>query len=977
MTPERWQQIDQLFEAALELEPGHRTALLEQKCGGDEELRREVESLLAAHKQSASFIEEPPSAAAAELLGNDPSESLVGQQIGRYKVLELLGAGGMGEVYLAEDTRLGRKVALKLLPARFAQEKDRLRRFEREARAASSLNHPNILTIFEIEQVDGRSFIVTEFIDGMTLREQMKRTRMEMNEKVDIAIQAASALSAAHEAGIVHRDVKPENIMLRRDGYVKVLDFGIAKLIEGPITEVDVGREETRGAVKTDTGVVIGTATYMSPEQARGLAVDARTDIWSLGVVLYELVAGDPPFTGETAMDVRLAIVNQEPERLEKRVPGLPQELVRIVEKALVKERVKRYQSARDMLIELKRLRQRLDAAPGRPLSPQSLRTTIAHHKLAAILASVFLVLAAAIVVFRPHRLIGGNQSKGDRAATSPSVKVTRLTSTGHPWAGIISPNGQYVTYHTEDLTGQRGLMLHQVATGSTVQIVPPAQAGYWPISFSRDGNYIYYYRSESDRPWELYQVPVLGGTPRKLIDDAPWNIVVSPDGKSIAYTRNHPGGQAELFVANAFDRSGERRLLTVRSSIWLPRHLAWSPDGQTIACVVPSFVGWDWEEAQLVAVRVGDGVETPITSHQWGMVNGIAWLADGSGLILAGRSSEATPNPRQLWHVSYPGGEIRRITNDWSDYINVSLTADSTALVTDRANSSIQVWTATKQDMGHPKQLTYPSSLPEVYWGFAWTPDDKIVYVSSASGNQDIWMMDADAGNPIQLTAEAGRNFDPVVTPDGRSIVFSSTRAGAINIWRMSIDGGNPTRLTHGDLDSLPSCTPDGRWVIYQAGPREDLDGLRLWKVSIDGGESVQLTDAYSTWPSVSPDGKWIACWYRQGGSMKAAVLPLEGGEPVKTFAIGPGVEVLAELRWTPDGRAVTYINNGGGVLNPWSQGVGNIWSQPLDGGLPKQVTDFRENVISRFEWSRDGTRLVCSRGSFANDIVLIRDFR
>jgi Tol biopolymer transport system component len=278
---------------------------------------------------------------------------------------------------------------------------------------------------------------------------------------------------------------------------------------------------------------------------------------------------------------------------------------------------------------------------------------------------------------------------------------------------------------------------------------------------------------------------------------------------------------------------------------------------------------------------------------------------------------------------------------------------------------------------MGHPKQLTYPSSLPEVYWGFAWTPDNKIVYVSSASGNQDIWMMDADASNPRQLTADAGRNFDPVVTPDGRSIVFASTRAGGISIWKMNIDGTNSTRLTYGDLDSLPTCSPDSRWVVYQAGPREDLDRLRLWKVSINGGEPVQLTDAYSTWPSVSPNGKWIACWYRQGSSMKAAVLPFNGGEPVKTFAIGPSVEILAELRWTPDGRAVTYIDNGGGVLNPWSQGVGNIWSQPLDGGSPKELTDFRENVISRFEWSRDGTRLVCARGNFANDIVLIRDFR
>jgi len=361
MKPERWKQIDQLLEAALDRPPGERAAFLNQACAGDEALRRGVESLLSSDGQASSFIEAPAFEVAAEFLAEDQTQTLVGQQIGRYRVLSLLGTGGMGEVYLAQDSRLGRKVALKLLPASFTNDQERVRRFEQEARAASSLNHPNICVIHEVgETDDGRHYITMEYIDGVTLRQRMTNLQMRLAEALDIAIQVASGLSAAHQAGIVHRDVKPENIMLRTDSYIKVLDFGLAKLTERRQISADT-ESPAIATVKTDAGVVMGTASYMAPEQARGLEVDARTDIWSLGAALYEMVAGRAPFEGATTSDVIVSILEREPLPLEHHRSGVPTELQKIVSKALSKNREDRYQTVEELVIDLKSLKRELE----------------------------------------------------------------------------------------------------------------------------------------------------------------------------------------------------------------------------------------------------------------------------------------------------------------------------------------------------------------------------------------------------------------------------------------------------------------------------------------------------------------------------------------------------------------------------------------------------------------------------------------
>jgi hypothetical protein len=368
MRPERWRQIEGLYQAALERDITERAAFLDGACVGDEELRREVESLLAAEaqaKESEDFLNQPALQVTAKAIAEDQAQSLAGRKLGRYQVLSLLGAGGMGEVYLAQDLRLGRKLALKFLPREFTRDRERVQRFKREARAASALNHPNIITIFEIDQINGVQFIAAEFIDGQTLRQRLTDGAMKLSEAMDIAVQVAGALAEAHAAGIAHRDIKPENIMLRRDGYVKVLDFGLAKLIE----PLSIGKPSSNiedpspGDFHTDPGMMMGTPRYMSPEQLRGMEVDARADIFSLGVVLYEMVAGRAPFDGATAVEVVAAILNREPLPLERYVREAPVELTPIVHKALAKDREQRYQAAKDLLIELKNLKLELELA--------------------------------------------------------------------------------------------------------------------------------------------------------------------------------------------------------------------------------------------------------------------------------------------------------------------------------------------------------------------------------------------------------------------------------------------------------------------------------------------------------------------------------------------------------------------------------------------------------------------------------------
>jgi Tol biopolymer transport system component len=895
----------------------------------------------------------------------------------------------MGEVYLAEDTRLRRKVALKLLPAEFTRDAGRVRRFEQEARAASALNHPNIITIFEIGAENGAHFIATEFIDGQTLRQRLKE-KLTINAALDIAVQVAAALAAAHEAGITHRDIKPENVMLRRDGIVKVLDFGLAKLTEQRPDAVN-SEAPTIAKVNTDPGTVMGTASYMSPEQARGLEVDARSDIFSFGVVLYETLTGRAPFAGVNAVDVMGAILNREPAPLNALAPEAPAELQRIVTKALRKDRDERYQFSKELLLDLKSLKQELEIEArlkGRSASEapqtaglraektagiQAARTTssaeyligeIKRHKTGVVIGLALLLVCVGLLAYGLYRLAAPKQT----SAPFQNVKLTRLTSVGNVFGSVsISPDGKFITYVQRE-AGQWSLWTKAVATGAVVQIVPPTEAALANATFSPDSNYVYYL-SNFERQTSLYQIPVIGGTPKKTLTGISSVITFSPDGKRFAFARNGADQSASELVVVNVDGSNER-ILATRKLGEAFRSLSWSPDGKIIAAAASSFP----RQASIFEVTVNTGEVKPLLQQTWGGISHVAWLKDGSGLVMTAFTEKLGPNFLQIWHVSYPAGEVRRITNDLASYLSLSLTADNSALVTQQGESVCTVWVTPLGAGGRAQQLTFRRNTGDGLYGVRWTPDGRIIYTSGAGGKPDLWIMNADGSQARQLTDDPAYDFGPAVSPDGRYIVFTSFRSGDVNLWRTEIDGSNPKQLSEGGSFFPLDLSPDGRWVVFE----RLVDGFqKIYKVSIDGGSPTPLTDGYSRAPAISPDGKLIACISYvplSTQSNKLLILPFEGGAPVKTLE-GEPLNSFAGIpppRWSPDGRSLIYVDT--------RQGSANLWRLPLDGGPPQSVTNFKDarpERITRFDLSRDGKQLVIARGNSTSDVVLISEVK
>jgi Tol biopolymer transport system component len=542
-------------------------------------------------------------------------------------------------------------------------------------------------------------------------------------------------------------------------------------------------------------------------------------------------------------------------------------------------------------------------------------------------------------------------------------MKVTRLTTSGKASAAAISPDGKYVV-HVMGGPGQQGLWLRHIATGSDKEIVPPNENDFTWVTFSRDGGYIFFTRVEAG-VYPLFQVPVLGGTPKKIIsEDVDTPVTFSPDGKRFAFMRGSVQyGEVSLVVANA-DGTGEQKLVAPKLSDFNAAtwpNPSWSPDGEAIAYAhLTADAGPRYSNVFTVSVK--DGAEKQITSQKWSTIRALAWLADGSGLVITASDEESGPS-QQLWHVSYPGGEARRITNDTNNYRGVNLTADSKALVTVQSERISNVWVAPNGEAGRATQLT--SNRSDGTAGLAWTPDGKIVY-SSYAGGPAIWIMNADGTGQKRLTDDTP-GYSASVSPDGRYIVFSSFRAGVSNFWRIDIDGGHPKQLTAGSNDVTPSFSPDGQWVFYTAVESEKQ---MLWKVPVDGGDPVQLTNYYTAGPFVSPDGKLIACGYvneaEKPARWRVAIISSDGGPPIKTFDLKYG---QLRVQWAPDGRALFYNNT--------RDGVTNIWSQPVDGGPPKQVTDFKSDEIFRFSWSRDGKQLALARGDVISDVVMITDLK
>jgi serine/threonine protein kinase len=939
-----------------------------------------------------------------------------GTKLGRYEIRSKLGEGGMGEVYLARDTQLDRDIALKTLTPEVARDQQRLHRFLQEARAASALSHPNVAHIYEIGEVDSAHFIAMEFVEGESLDRKIGGRPLAISELLEIGIQIADALDEAHAKGITHRDIKSANVMITPRGRVKVLDFGLAKLA-GPSSDTHTSDSEMATRVKTSPGVVMGTVNYMSPEQALGREVDHRSDIFSFGVVLYEMATGQLPFTGNTVTETIDRITHSQPQAIARLNYEVPAELEIIVKKALRKNREERYQTIHDLLIDLKDLKREAEVASSleRSVPPPELTgketvnysaaqlsnvlqqtdispamstaevsaapsassaeyivSEIKRHKQAFAGIVVAVVLAALILGgFMAYRL-----SRSKSVAAPNGVRFVRLTSGGKIGNEIIqggvsiSPDGKYVVFETSDTQGRVSTYIRQISTNSLVRIFGPAEsAGGSGTAFSPDGEFVYFQLNDKANPdGALYKVPVLGGSSQKILSGIWSSVSFSPDGQRITYVRLFPAtGESWLVVANA-DGSGTPQTISKRT---LPEYYSkdgpsWSPDGEKIvvgANRLPEVLN-----ATLVEVPARGGSEHPITQPQWSEIRRVVWMKDGKGLVLTADSSFLSFGT-QVWQLSYPGGQARRVTNDLNGYgsMSLSITADDQTIATVQDDSTSYIWLVTPgQDPGH--QIS--SGKHEGFLSLDTTADGRIVYLDDTGNAMEVWSMKSDGSDKRQLTSDATLKVCAAVTRDGRYVLFTTNRSGAFNIWRMDIDGSNQKQLTTNETFAYAATgSKDGSSVVYQTL----RDGKWVVaKVSIEGGETSQLTERQCVYPAISPDGKSIACFSPDETASfkwKVAILPYEGGKPTRLIDAPDTLYLDSGMKWTPDGRAIAYVDAG--------NGTSNIYSQPIDGGPASALTKFKSDYIAAFNWTRDGKQLVLGHGPSIEDVVLIKDFR
>jgi len=885
---------------------------------------------------------------------------MIGTTLGHYRILELLGKGGMGEVYLADDTRLQRRVALKILARELASDPDRRERFEREARAVAALNHPNIVTIHSVEEVNGVPFLTLELIDGRTLADLIPDGGLELDRVLTLAIPLADAVGAAHQRGITHRDLKPANVMITADGRVKVLDFGLAKVKEDARLAAEAGMPT--GALTGD-GRIVGTVAYMSPEQAEGRTIDQRSDVFSLGVILYEMATGMRPFTGDTQMSILSSIMRDSPKPVTEAKRSLPRDYSRIVTRCLSKDVEDRYQTAKDVRNDLRALKNDLTSGEIVPVSgsgespaPVAIRS-VSRGFFVGVVAAVAVVSVVAALVLRSRA-----------AAVAPAASrpfdpmtLTRLTTTGAAGLASISGDGRYVA-HVAIKGGQQSLWLRQIATTSNVEIVPPADVRYVGLAFSPDGDHIYYttYKRGSNLGL-MYQIPVLGGGARLIVEDIDTAATFSPDGSRIAFLRGDPDAHASsVIVANA-DGSNQRKLATrTRPADFPLLGVAWSPDGKTIAA---SGAHDGQLRGELVAVDATTGAERLIATPDWRVVSQLAWLPDGSGLIVNAQESAGEAS-NQVFFVGQPGGEVRRITNDLSSYAGLSLSPDGKSFVCIRNERRSTIWTQPVADAARSVAVATDAGSDDGIHGMAWSPDGRIVFTTEASGNPDIWIMASDGSQRVQLTSAPGQDISPRVTPDGRYIVFVSDRDGGLRLWRMGLDGSGATRLSS-DLVARGrgALSPDGKWIYYSEV------SSKLRKVSIDGGTSTTVfaTDDATALPPgfhepmLSPDGSLVAGHYTDAAARaeRIALVPLAGG-PARLFPAVP-----ASATWAPDGKALIYIDTRGGISN--------LMRQPVAGGTPTPLTKFTAEQIFTYALSPDQHQVGMVRGHVSADVVLI----
>ena len=1008
MKPERWEQVAQLHRAALERKESERAAFLVEACGGDEDLRREVESLLAYEGKDSSFMESPALDVAAQALAQDQAratgtqtaDAMLGRTVSHYRILEKLGGGGMGVVYKAQDTRLGRAVALKFVrnsewalplspPGSPALDPSALERFQREARAASALNHPNICTIYDVGEQDGQPFLAMELLEGETLRQMLAhdvgpngvrpgasaagpykdiRARhgvpLPIDTLLDLAIPIADALDAAHQKGIIHRDIKPANIFIVSRGgplQPKILDFGLAKLTRADAS--DGGLTPGSKPSLTHTGMAMGTVDYMSPEQARGKALDARTDLFSFGVVLYEMATGVLPFPGETSAVIFEGILNRTPTSPLRLNPRLPGDLERIIGKALEKDPDIRYQSAADLRADLRRLKRGTESRRESPSlgEPAVAPTTVPsspdrvsrHVSRWLILGSVAVILVVAASVwlqrteyFWQNPIAAARfQTVTDFDATEQAAAVSR---DGHFVAFLSDRGGQMDVWVTQVGSGE----FHNLTHGRGAELINPEVR---TLGFSPDGSFVTFWVRKgvgsSGYDADVWAVPTLGGQPRPYLEGAAeydW----SRDGSRLAYHTTAPGDP--LFVSDGTPRPQSRPIFTAPAGVHCHFPL-WAPDAAFIYFVQ----GFLPDKLDIWRITPDGGTPERITSHL-GSVTYPVFLDRRTLMYL---NSDPDGSGPRLYSIDVDRRIPHRLTSGLDRYTSLAASADGRRLVVTLARMKRTLWRL--RIAGSPTDVPAAAqvSLTTSTGFFPRLGPNYLLYVSATGTSENIWKL--ANGTATELWSGQGARVlgGPAISADGRYIAFSAQQRGQALLYVMHSDGTNARIVADSlDLQGAPAWTPDGRSITTAVN---DHGVPHLYRIPVDGRSPTAFVREWSLDPVWAPSGRFVVYSGPDiGTSFSVKAITTEGAAPpLPALTLTRGARHMVFL---PGGRALMFLR--GEIQHK------NLWLIDLETGSERQLTNLAPDFdIRDFDVSPDGREVVLERAQERSDVVLL----